>query len=218
MQSKTSFPSVEESVARLETYVASLPWVESLAVLYEGFPFWTYGRELDEETVMRVLDAVEKIGVGRWIEVSGSDSDSVLLAKMLDPRFTVVIQLSRSLAEVARKVIDDVLSDSVPRCSRCGADLYRLATRCPRCGREILAGTRCPYCGYRGSRKCPECGSNILPSGEVVPRMRIDKRVLIPGIAIGVLILVLLLHVNTVAALAFSTLTIFTSFAFSVKG
>lgn len=185
-------------VLDLRQYIVDNPYVKSAVILYEGFLFWKHGKELKEELIMKTLDAVNKIEQGKWIVIDTEEPGSVVLARHIDidNGFAILFMTDDSSSKTLKRIIDDVLLGKIPRCNKCGTDLYKAITKCPSCSRVIVAGTACPYCGYSGARKCPSCGSNILPSGKVVSR--IEKDILLPGIIAGIIVALILFPVNPI--------------------
>lgn len=170
--------SPTQHVLELKQYIVNNSYVKSAVILYEGFLFWKYGKELKEELIMSVLDILNKIETNKWIAIYTGEPNNVVLARQVYNDFTMIFMTDDDSSKALKKIIDDVLLGKIPRCNNCGTDLYKAGTKCPSCNRVIISGTACPYCGYSGARKRPSCGSDILPSGEVVSS-RIRKDIII---------------------------------------
>jgi len=182
-------------------------------ILHEGLGYWA-NAEIPTEEVMKVLDVLTEVEEGAWVEISSGSKE--VLAKHLGEGFTVIVKTKPELSQFVKRLIDTILSNKeVPKCSRCGADLYKVITKCPRCGNEILAGLPCPYCGYGGVRRC-SCGARIDLNGNVVPLF--NGRKLAVGIAVAAAAAAILYPVNIIVSIvAFGALSL-TALALSHGG
>lgn len=217
MSDKSSY--LKESSPRileLEQYIVDNPYVKSFVILHEGLLLWKYGREIDDETIMKVIDVISKVEIGRWIEIDTNKSSEIVLAKRVDKYFSIISIADSRVSEALKEFIDGFLSGKIPKCKKCGVDLYKTVIKCPYCSRMIIAGMKCPYCGYTGIRKCPSCGSNILPSGEVVSRFK--KKVLLPGITASIIAGLIFFPTNPVISIIVAVSIIYTTITLSLRG
>ena len=203
-------------ILELEQYIINNPYVKSFVILYEGLLFWKYGKELDEEMIMKVIDVINKIEIGRWIEIDIKESNDVVLAKRVDNNFSIISIADNRVSEALKEIVDKALLRRVPKCKKCGADLYKAVIKCPYCNKMIIAGMECPYCGYKGIRKCPTCGSNILPSGEVVTRFK--RKILLSGIMVSIVTALILFPINPLASIVATASIIYATIIVSVRG
>ncbi len=217
VQNNSSFLNQPDNpILKLEEYLRDNPYLKSITILYEGLPFWSHGTPVKEDTIMRILDALNKLGMAGWIELKLPDSNDTVLARQVDNSFAVICVTSSTTSNILRTMIDDILRGKIPKCKKCGTDLYKATVKCPLCGRTIIAGTDCPYCGYRGIRKCPSCGSSLLPNGDVVTRF--DKKTLTVGVIASGIVAAALFLVNPIVSVVAAGSIVFATVMASLRG